>query len=88
VQDRAIQESMGPVIDRSREHLGPADKAIIQARRLLLQAVQTVQGGGVPRGIKPTYYSLRAGEGILPRDADWRRLLSPELATQEMLQTV
>ena len=35
VQDRAIQESMGRIVDRSKEHLGPADKAIIQARKLL-----------------------------------------------------
>ena len=28
VQDRAIQESMGLVVDRRKEHLGPADKAI------------------------------------------------------------
>lgn len=32
IQDRAIQESMGPVVDRSQEHLGPADRAIIVAR--------------------------------------------------------
>ena len=34
-QDRAVQESMGVIVDRSREHLGPADRAIIAARRLL-----------------------------------------------------
>src|SRR3989442_521443 len=28
VQDRAIQESMGPIVDRTREHLGPADKTV------------------------------------------------------------
>ena len=44
VQDRAVQESMGTIVDRSLEHLGPADKAIIQARRLLLQATRTVRG--------------------------------------------
>jgi hypothetical protein len=76
-QDRAIQESMGRVVDRSREHLGPADKAIIQARRLLLQAVKTVQEGGAPRGVEPTYYALRAAEGVVARDADWRELLTP-----------
>src|SRR5204862_4740466 len=55
-QDRGIQESMGRVVDRSKEHLGPADKAIIQARRLLLGAIKTVQAGGTPRGIGPSYY--------------------------------
>ena len=87
-QDRAIQESMGRVVDRSQEHLGPADKAIIQARRLLLQAVETVQAGGTPRGINPTYYVLGAAEGVVPRDADWRKLLTPDMATTEILQTV
>jgi phenylpropionate dioxygenase-like ring-hydroxylating dioxygenase large terminal subunit len=87
-QDRAIQESMGRVVDRSREHLGPADKAIIQARRLLLQAVETVQEGGTPRGINPTYYTLRAAEGVVPREADWRDILTPEMSTTEILQTV
>jgi phenylpropionate dioxygenase-like ring-hydroxylating dioxygenase large terminal subunit len=82
-QDRAIQESMGPVVDRSREHLGPADRAIIQARRLLLDAVKTVADGGVPRGIAPTYYPLRPLETVMPRDADWRKLMTPAAQLQE-----
>jgi hypothetical protein len=87
-QDRAIQESMGRIVDRSREHLGPADKAVIQARRLLLQAVKTVEDGGTPSGLAPTYYGLRAAEGVLPREADWRQILAPELPATEILQTV
>jgi phthalate 4,5-dioxygenase len=87
-QDRAIQESMGPIVDRSREHLGQADKAIIQARRLLLQAVKTVQEGGTPRGIGPSYYTVRAAEGVVQREADWREVLTPEMANTEILQTV
>lgn len=88
VQGRAVQESMGPVVDRSKEHLGPVDKAIIQARRLLLQAVRTVREGGTPRGVDPTYYALRAAEGVLLRDADWRTILAPEVPATEILQTV
>lgn len=88
VQDRALQETMGAIVDRSREHLGPADKAIIQARRLLIQAVRTVQEGGSPRGTSASYYCLRASEGVLPRDADWRELLTPEMVDVEILQTV
>jgi phthalate 4,5-dioxygenase oxygenase subunit len=85
-QDRAIQEGMGPIIDRSREHLGPADRAIIQARRLLLEAVTTVAEGGTPRGVEPTYTGLAAAEAVLPRGADWR---SAELPTgSQIAQTV
>jgi phenylpropionate dioxygenase-like ring-hydroxylating dioxygenase large terminal subunit len=87
-QDRAIQESMGHIVDRSREHLGPADKAIIQARRLLLQAVDTVQEGGTPYGIEPTYYTVQAAEGVLPREANWRDVFTPETSGAESLQTV
>ena len=87
-QDRAVQESMGYIVDRSREHLGPADKAIIQARRLLLQAVKTVQEGGTPDGIDPTYYTVQAAEGVLPRAANWRDVFTPETSAVEVLQTV
>jgi len=78
VQDRAVQESMGSIVDRSREHLGPADRAVIQARRLLLQAIKTVEAGGSPPGVEPTYYTLRPAEAVLSRDTDWRTLLAPE----------
>ena len=30
------------------------------------------------RGVEPTYYTLRPAEAVLPRDADWRTLLTPE----------
>jgi phthalate 4,5-dioxygenase len=76
VQDRAIQESMGAVVERSLEHLGPADRAIIQARRLLLQAVRTVQAGGTPDGVAPTYASAHAHEAVLPRETDWRATIA------------
>jgi hypothetical protein len=87
-QDRAVQESMGRIVDRSKEHLGPADKAIIQARRLLIEAVKTVQAGGTPRGVDATYYTLRAAEGVLPCEADWHEILTPEMAAGAMLHTV
>jgi hypothetical protein len=79
---------MGHIVDRSREHLGPADKAILQARRLLLQAVKTVQEGGTPPGIEPTYYTVQAAEGILPREANWREVFTPGTAAVEVLETV
>jgi phthalate 4,5-dioxygenase len=77
VQDRAIQEGMGTIVDRSREHLGPADRAIIQARRLLLEAAKVVGEGGTPRGVEPTYAGLAAAEAVLPRGADWREAELP-----------
>jgi hypothetical protein len=79
---------MGAVVDRSREHLGPADRAVIQARRLLLQAVRAVEDGGPPAGVGPSYYALRPAEAIIPSDTDWRTLLVPGEARPEVLQQV
>ena len=88
VQDRAIQESMGAIVDRSGEHLGPADKAIIQARRLLRQAIRAVEDGATPAGVKPSYYGLTTALQVLPRDADWRQALAPDITPEKILQTV
>lgn len=78
-QDRAVQELMGPIVDRTKEHLGPADKAIITARKLLADAVQTVQDGGTPPGVSAAYYRLRAAESVMPATASWRERLLPEM---------
>jgi hypothetical protein len=88
VQDRAIQESMGAIVDRTKEHLGPADRAVIHPRRLLLQATRTVEAGGVPPGIEPSYYPLQPAEAVIPSDADWRALLTPAASRAEALQQV
>ncbi|AHV95666.1 Rieske 2Fe-2S domain-containing protein [Paenibacillus sabinae] len=39
-QDHAVTETMGPIVDRSREHLGTSDLPIIQMRRMLLDNVK------------------------------------------------
>jgi phthalate 4,5-dioxygenase len=87
-QDRALQESMGRIVDRSKERLGPADKAIAQARRLLLDAVRTAEAGGNPDGTGTSYYHIHAGEEVLPRDADWHQILAPDITKEKILQTV
>ena len=76
-QDRAVQESMGPIVNRSEEYLGPADKAIIAMRRLLLQAVMTVESGGDPPAADDSYYLLRAIERIIPDGESWRESMLP-----------
>jgi hypothetical protein len=57
-------------------------------RRLLRQAVKTVEEGGTPAGLGPSYYTLRAALEVLPRDADWRRVLAPDITREKILQTV
>jgi len=48
VHDQWAVESMGAIQDRTREHLGSADKAIVQFRRLLRQEIEKVNSGAKP----------------------------------------
>jgi hypothetical protein len=48
VHDQWAVESMGPIADRTREHLATTDKAIIAYRRMLLRAIDDVAAGGNP----------------------------------------
>ena len=51
VHDQWACESMGAIADRTREHLGTTDKLIMANRRVLTQAIATVQAGGLPPGV-------------------------------------
>ncbi|HWO72839.1 MAG TPA: Rieske 2Fe-2S domain-containing protein [Dehalococcoidia bacterium] len=72
-QDMAVTWSMGPIYDRSREHLGTTDQLIIRTRRRLLAAAKALRDHGIiPPGVdNPEVYAQRSGGVILPRDADW-----------------
>jgi phthalate 4,5-dioxygenase len=79
-QDLAVQESMGPIYDRTKEHLGTADIAVIATRRLLIQAAKDVQHGKLPPGARPGSVShVRPAEMVLPHGAAWAETMQPEL---------
>ena len=78
-QDRAVQEAMGPIVDRSKELLSQTDKAIIAARRLLLDATKIVEDGGSPLGTDDSYYDIRAIERLLPEDVQWLDALKDQM---------
>ena len=65
-QDTAMQESMGPILDRTIEHLGAADGAIIGLRRGLLKALKDLDDGLEPLGLDPTSQHIRSTSVILP----------------------
>jgi hypothetical protein len=79
-QDMAVTESMGPIYNRSQEHLGTTDKAIIRMRELLLQAARELEQGIEPPGLDPMYpYNLiRSAEKILAPHEDWRTLATAD----------
>ena len=46
MQDASIQESMGPIVDRTKENLVSTDNGIIMARHRLLRSHQGADGQG------------------------------------------
>lgn len=73
-QDGAIQWSMGPIYDRTREHLGTTDTAIVRVRRRLIDAAKALRDtGAVPPGVEDPslYHHVRNGWSILAKDASW-----------------
>lgn len=48
VQDVWAGDSMGPVADRTKEHLGYSDKIIVAARLMLLRVLKNLEAGGEP----------------------------------------
>jgi phenylpropionate dioxygenase-like ring-hydroxylating dioxygenase large terminal subunit len=74
-QDRSIQEAMGSIVDRSREHLGTSDIAGIAARRLLIRMARNLQNGIEPECLENVdAYRVRAIDVVAPID-NFDRLL-------------
>ena len=73
LQDTAVQESMGSILDRTVEHLGTSDAAVIQMRRRLIDAAMALREHGVtPPGVdEPERYRARSASVSLPSDANW-----------------
>ena len=79
-QDTAVQESMGPIYDRTQERLGAADAAIIQMRRRLMRAATELSQGIEPPALDPKVFRVRSVSMLLPRTvAAW-----PEAAREAM----
>jgi phthalate 4,5-dioxygenase len=72
-EDQAITESMGPIYDRTKEHLGTSDVMVIRMRRLLIAAARARhEDGTVPPGVdQPDAYQERSGGVVLGKDKDW-----------------
>jgi len=67
VQDSSLQESMGPIQNRTREHLTGTDRGIVQARRRLMAAATALaERGTPPPGTEPRVQKVRSVAIVLP----------------------
>ena len=69
MQDASLQESMGPIVDRTKENLVSTDNGIIMARHRTLKAIKALtETGAVPPGVDPTHQRVRSAAVVLPPD--------------------
>ena len=74
LQDQAIMESMGPIVDRTQEHLGSSDRMVMVTRRVLLKAVRDYkETGALPAVLdNPALCrGARGGDTMVPAGTDW-----------------
>jgi len=72
IQDGAMQESMGAICDRTKEHLGASDAAIVQMRRRLLAAARALAKNEIPPGVQnPEAYRKHGDQLLLGENDSW-----------------
>jgi len=72
MQDASLQESMGPIQDRTRENLCPTDRGIVMARRRLLQAAQANREGKPVPALRAEEQRVRSCSIELPQSQHFR----------------
>jgi hypothetical protein len=85
MQDASLQESMGPIQNRTKEHLCLTDKGIVAARSRLLRAAKTNREGKPVPGLDPAAQRVRSCSIELPVGQHYkdgaRHGLFPEIDT-------
>ena len=88
--DAFATESQGPVQDRTAEHLVTSDKAIVAARKLLLNGMQDVKDGRDPRHVirdpnANQLMHLQALSEVIPVSVDIKRHAQERIAEVQRL---
>ena len=83
--DAFATESQGPVQNRTDEHLVTSDKAIVAARKLLLNAMKDVKDGRDPQHVirdpkSNQLLHLQALSEVIPTSADFRQHTQERIA--------
>jgi phenylpropionate dioxygenase-like ring-hydroxylating dioxygenase large terminal subunit len=89
MQDASVQESMGPIVDRTKERLVSTDNGIIMARiRMILAAKALVENGVTPPGVDPAHQRVRSASFILPPDQPFKTGASEALIARPAVAPV
>jgi phthalate 4,5-dioxygenase len=74
-QDIAMWVTMGPIADRTKERLGASDLAVVEFRRLMVDAAREMRDQGIALGTtEPVipHVHIRSFEGVVAKSVDWR----------------
>ncbi|MGZ5834868.1 MAG: Rieske 2Fe-2S domain-containing protein [Xanthobacteraceae bacterium] len=85
LQDQAITESMGPIVDHAFENLAISDLMIGRTRRRIVRAVRAHAEGIVPPGVDnpETYQGARGGDFVGPSSVGWLQAYSDEMRASQ-----
>ncbi|MEA2950725.1 MAG: phthalate 4,5-dioxygenase [Alphaproteobacteria bacterium] len=83
MQDASVQESMGPLQDRSKENLASTDNAIIMARHRLRRAALALEKGIEPPGLIPETHRVRSATFVLPIGVAFDKAMAGALKVKE-----
>jgi phthalate 4,5-dioxygenase oxygenase subunit len=83
IQDGSLQESMGPIVDRTKENLVGCDNGIIMARHRLMRAAKALaEKGTIPPGVSNEHHKVRACAMLLKRDVAFKEGAGEALKAQ------
>jgi phthalate 4,5-dioxygenase oxygenase subunit len=74
-EDMVISVSMGPIPDRTKEHLIASDLAVARFRRRVLDSAERVEGGQDPIGVHADASLITAIDTQAPQSGHWRSLI-------------
>ena len=84
MQDASLQESMGPICDRTKENLVSTDNGIIMARHRLMKAAKALRDKGAPPpAIDPASQRVRSAAVVLPAGIAFRDAAKDALLARE-----
>jgi len=84
-QDACVTEGAGVIQDRTKEHLGSMDKALIASRVMLLRAIRELQEGKEPPlftrdSLQRREHYITTANFQVPADQDWQTYVRERLS--------
>lgn len=74
-EDLAVSASQGPIVNRRKEHLVPADQAVVWARRQLLESIDRMAEGLDPVGVHADLSQVQGNDMTVPVDSRWQDIV-------------